>query len=80
MAKAQTQTRVAREGLDELIGRLLADEAQGILQQGLARRYERRTEALPVLRGRPAPRTAWLSTGGGGPVLAEGRAVPSARP
>ena len=54
LAKAQTQTRVAREGLDELIGRLLADEAQGILQQGLARRYERRTEALPVLRGRPA--------------------------
>lgn len=54
VAQARTQTRVAREGLDELVGRLLADEAQGILQRGLARRYERRTEALPVLRGRPA--------------------------
>lgn len=54
VAQSRTQTRVARDGLDELVGRLLADEAQGILQRGLARRYERRTEALPVLRGRPA--------------------------
>ena len=54
LARSRTQTRVAREGLDELVGRLLADEAQGILQRGLARRYERRTEALTVVRGRPA--------------------------
>lgn len=52
-AQAPTTARVDRQGLDELLGRLLADEAAALLARGPARRYERRVERLPVVRGRP---------------------------
>ena len=53
VAGGQASARMDRDGLDELLGRLLADEAAALAQRGVARRYERRQERLGTLRGRP---------------------------
>lgn len=53
IAHGRTYVRTETEGLDELVGALLADEARSIQERGLSRRYEERTERMRTLRGRP---------------------------
>ena len=54
VSAGRAAARVDRDGLDELLGRLLADEAAALAQRGASKRYVGRQERLGVLRGRPA--------------------------
>jgi 5-methylcytosine-specific restriction enzyme subunit McrC len=52
---AARQLAVGEGGLQDLIGRLLAEEATRIVQDGLLQDYVTREEALPMVRGRLLP-------------------------
>ncbi len=52
-AVGQSEIDLDRSGMDELICAIFAAELAAVRQAGLSRRYVSRTDALPVLRGRP---------------------------
>jgi 5-methylcytosine-specific restriction enzyme subunit McrC len=51
--QARSETTPGREGLDELLGCVLADELDMIRQRGVSRLYVNRKQPLRALRGRP---------------------------